>query len=371
MKFLNAFKNAKPLVKITTISGLLLCLSIPLFFIAFPHILKKQWLVEVVYLSDSENPRVITVYQEIGNSDDGSYISGYWLYLHDPTIKKPVDRIFLDRTENDIPPSPKIHLINNEVWLISTPGLTSNEKPYLKILKVDQDQFTEIPVDFLNDWNISSIIDDKIQVSNKFSELGCLDPISKKVTNTPCTYPNNQTSDTVTQSIFFLVKNTGTSIRSKLYYYHSTKSFPAAGIFAGFTSPTGTTPGWHLPDAVKMSYGSIDPAMFDSYKSAFESCETAIAIQETLLNSPFVLHQNDSICTISHHADDGKTVYLEQFNAKGKSLWKTVCPTLKSNTFASTLRVEYSNKVTVFIHPQNWVLCIDNANGNIKWQCPQ
>lgn len=371
MKFLNAFKNAKPLAKITTVAGLLLCLSIPFFFMAFPHLLNKQWLVEVVYLSDPQKPRVVTIYQEIGNSDDGSYINGYWLYLHDPTLKKPIDKIFLDRSEEDVPPSPQIHLINNEIWLISTPGFISNEKPYLKVLKVDQDKLTDMPTDFLNGWNVSSIVGDRIQLSNKFSELGCLDPVNKNINNKPCNDLQNSTSDTTTQSIFFLVKNTGTSIRSKLYYYHSTKPFPPAGIFAGFTTPNGIIPGWHLPDAIKMSYGSIDPAMFESYKTAFESCETAIAIQETLLNSPIVLHQNDSICTISHNADDGKTVYLEQFNAKGKSLWKAVCPTLKSNTYASTLRVEYSNKETVFVHPQNWALCIDNTNGNIKWQCPR
>jgi len=371
MKFINSFKKAKTSVKITAIASLVICFSIPLVFLAFPHFLKNRQLFNIIYVNNNGQQRVVSIYSETGNSDDGSYLSGYWLKLHDPEKNKPVHQLFIKYRGDDIPQFPYVYSFTNEIWLVENPGTVSTEKSFLKVIKIVDDKLTLLPTDFLQGWKIQNVYNNQITVSNSYNELGCLDVSTKNITSTPCVIENNDTTKTLS-TMFFWVRNTSTSTRCKLYYYRSTEKYPEADVFSGVPPADGTIPGWHLPDAVNMGYGKLDEDVVQAYKIKFKPYEYVGVINDSkLYNSPSILHQNDSICTFISSEDDGKTNTIYQFSSKNKLIWKTTCPKLKNTTSQYNMKVQYTTKETIVIDPVSCVFCIDNTTGNIRWQCPK
>jgi outer membrane protein assembly factor BamB len=348
--------------------------AIPLVIFFFPHALNKQYLFDVRYFTVNNQPRVITVYQEKGSSEDGDYLSGYWLYLLDPTTNKELHKIFIKRSENDVPTNPETYFFaEKEIWLIGRPGFTSGDKNFQAIVEIKNDQFTIASNDFLNGWTIGAVSGNLISLSNQYNELGCLDVMTRKISVSGCPY-DDPVYDTLppVQTSFFFVKNTPTSTRSKLYCYHTSEVFPPPGIFSGSPPQDGTIPSWHLMDAVNMNYGSLDENTVKAYQAKFEKSETIVGVNEKqLFNSPRVIFSNDSICILTCLNDDGLTNSFHQYSSSGKLIWKTDCPKLKSSTSVYSTKGIYSKAETILIHPENWVIAINNADGTIKWKCPK
>jgi hypothetical protein len=369
---MNPWNNltAKQRVRILTIC-ILPVLVVLAWIYLFPHALNKQTLVDIKYVESKGKQRVIALYQEIGNSDDGSFLTGYWLYLYDPTNNKELDKIFVKRSSNDIPQNPEMHFFGEkEIWVLGRSAFVSGDKTFTAVLEIDNDHFKAMPLDFMNGWTVQNIFSDQISFSNQYNEIGCLNLESRKISAENCeshsAFPEAPTSG------FFFVKNTASSTRSHMYYYRTSVEFPPPGIFSGTVPADGTIPGWHLMDAVNMSYGSIDQSLMEAYQAKFDTSEHLVAILEKeLFNVPKIVYSNDSICTIITLNDDGKTHSIYQIASNGQLIWKIPCPSIKSQSNVFTITGQYTLSQTVLIHPENWVLCIDNASGKVQWQCPK
>jgi outer membrane protein assembly factor BamB len=352
---------------------ILLGIGFTCIFVFFPHLLNKQWLVQVQYIEDPKNPCVVSMYQEISNSDDGAYLKGYWLYITDVNTGKEVNKMFIKRTDknNDIPPVPKMYCVQNEIWLVGDKGIYQGDRGFLTLIKLQNSQLTTMPTEFLNGWNIHStfIYNHSMEVVNPYNEIACLNMLTHQV-DAQC--PNENNAVALASHCFFFVKNTTTSTRGYLYFYKSSEPLPPAPIFAGYLQEGEPIPGWHLPDLVNMQRGLITKLDLTAYQSRFDSSETVnIVYNKELLNNPQIIFSDENICILTSTNEQNNDCYFYQFTSSGKLVWKVLCPALKKQTQAYGFNCEYKTIETIITHPMNWVISIDNSTGKIKWQYPK
>ncbi len=342
------------------------------FFIFFPHIFNKQWLVNVQYLENDHKPRVVTIYQEIGSSeDDGSFLTGYWVYFGDPVSNKELSKIFIKRKARDIPPVPQmICTSKNEIWIIEQKGIYQGDTGAVILIKNENDQLKRIPTPFLKGWIVNGASAGNVLLVNQYNETGCLNILTHEVLVPGCPYIED--SIAVKKNCFFLIKNTMSSTRSHLYYYETTESFPPPGVFAGMVEEGKPVPGWHLMDLLAMQRGAVLKSDLDVYRSAFTGSEKVTPIYEKeLLNNPVILYDEKGICILSASDDINKGCTFFEFNSTGKLIWKVECPKLRKRTAAYGFSCIYKPDETLIIHPENWVISIDNNAGKINWQYPR
>lgn len=369
-------QNKKKTIFIMTIT-FVLCLGIGSVFFVFPEMFNRKHIINIQYLDDGKNQRVITLYESISNSDDGSYLTGYWLYVCDPKTNTELDKIFIKRRDknNDLPSTPDMYCIGNEIWIVGNKGMYQGDIGFLSLIKVNNDQLELVPNDFMKGYTISSsyMWEDNLSVVNQYNETGCLDMKTHEITALCNTSEINVDTVPKPASAFFFLKNTYSSTRSHLYYYSSSKPLPPPGVFAGYTQQGVVTPGWHLIDLITMQRGFVMQEDMDAYIAQFDSSEKVVPVYtKDFLNNPNILYSNDKVCilTSTDEANPATCTFYE-FSSEGKLVWKIACPKLKKQTSAIGFICLYNTGETIIRHPQNWVLCINNADGKINWQYPK
>jgi hypothetical protein len=367
-------QNRKKLVLISVIT-VFVCLGMGVFFVVFPDTLNRKHLINIQYMDDGKAQRVITLYESVSNSDDGSYLTGYWLYVCDPITNKELNKIFIKRRDknNDLPTTPNMYAIGNEIWIVGDKGIYAGDVGFLAVLKVINDKPELISNDFLRGYTISGsyMWENTLTVVNQYSETGCLNMKTHQVSAACEEAPAD--SSLANSSTFFFLKNTASSTRGHLYYYSSSKPLPQPGIYAGYSQQGVVIPGWHLIDHIKMQRGFIMKEDMDAYVAQFDSSEKVVAVYEKeFMNNPNILYSDNKVCVLTSSEDPntGKCTFYE-FSADGKLIWKVECPELKKQTYAGSFLCYYKPKETIIRHPQNWVLSINNTDGKINWQYPR
>lgn len=360
---------------IILVFAFLLCFGIGVVFIGFPDVLNRKKLINIQFMDDGKVQRVITLYSSITNSEDGSYLRGYWLYVCDPLTGKELNKIFIKRTDknNDIPATPNMYAIEDEIWIVGDKGIYQGDVGFLSIINVKNDLLELVPTDFMKGFTISSsyMYDNNLTVTNQYNESGCLNMKLHQVDEQCAQQPVD--SSFKTSTAFFFLKNTASSTRSHLYYYSSSKPLPQPGIFAGFTQQGTVTPGWHLIDHINMQRGFVMKEDMNAYIAQFDSSEKVFPIYDKeFLNNPNIIYSDQNICVLTASADGNSgTCSFYQFSSKGNLNWKVECPKLREQTYAAGFLCSYHPGYTIIRHPQNWVLSINNADGKINWQYPR
>jgi len=367
-------KQNKKKVVIISVLTFVLCFGIGMFFIVFPDMLNRKKLINIQYMNDGETQRVITLYESISNSEDGSYLRGYWLYVCDPKSNIELDKIFIKRRDknNDLPTTPNMYSIGNEIWLVGDKGMYAGDVGFLTIIKVNNDKIELIPNNFLKGYTVSGgyMYDNNLTVVNQYNEAGCLNMETHEV-SVQCDQKID--SSLGHSSAFFFLKNTSSSTRGHLYFYSSSKPLLPPGIYAGYTQQGVAIPGWHLIDVINMQRGFLMKEDVDAYTSQFDSSEKVnVVYEKEFLNNPNIIYSDNNVCVITTCEDGnkGKCTFYE-FSSDGKLVWKLDCPKLRERTYAGGFLCYYNPKETIIRHPQNWVLSINNADGKINWQYPK
>ena len=359
------------IITVLAISSVLITVGI---FVMFPHLMNRERLIQIQYLEMNNQPRVISLYEEIASNDDGSHLTGYWLYLSDPIENKELNKLFIKRNDknNDLPTAPDL-IINDkeELWLIGAKGLFQGDQGFVRLLKITNTELTIQSTDFLKDWSISSnyIYNHQLSLVNQYNEPACLDINTHQVSE-PCSFQED--SLTQSNSCFFFVKTTQSSTRGHVYYYQTSRTPKQPDIFVGTTQEGEVTPGWQLTDVINMQRNFITQADLDAYEANFDTSDHLSKIYNTdFINNPMIIFQDKEVCVLSGSDDRnaGCTFYL--FHHSGRLVWKVTCPQLRKQTFAYNFTSIYNAKETIITHPQNWVISIDNKTGKILWQYPR
>jgi hypothetical protein len=340
-------------------------------FLLFPHVLNHQTLFGLSYFKVGDQERIITVSQETGNNDDGTYLAGYMVKLLDPATHKELDQLFIKRSHPySIPASPRVVLSEQqELWLIQVPEFVQGDTGYVCIIKIENDKLVRINAAFMHGWTFQWIGAKGAGLVNQYNEPGCLDFSSHSIVDSACVY--DQFNQPQRNSRFFFVKNTSGSNRSHLYYYRCDTVFPPAGIFAGTLEEGQTIPGWHLMDAISMGYGSLNKEELDAYSKNFTSRETLIPLyNKELLVSPYLVYESETECLVLAGEQDSKEFWYFQ-SEEGALKWKYPCPAGKNNPGLNDYQCREESKNMVITDNHNWIISLDKANGKLHWKYPK
>lgn len=310
---IDALKN-KHVTFLGTITASVLAGVAVLTFTTF-QLYKSLTFIDCIYAGTENQPRLVLASMEILRGEDGPSLRGYQLELIDLLKGASVSKVFLPRSEENIPPLPLINHINEQIiWLVQQREFIQGNMGFMAKFGIENDKIKLSESRRPDGYAVERAGQAKyVRLLNKYNEPHCYNLAESKHTEGECPagipepYENRKTA-------FILVNKTAASSRYHLYYYETDKGDP-------MNISVGSGKGQSLLYRLWFSQNRLSHEELLFYKGQMKPKDKLIEIfTSDYLVSASALYSDTEIAIYADNPTES-TQRIMCFNKQGKMLW--------------------------------------------------
>lgn len=300
-------------------------------------------------------------------------IKGYVIELVDPVANKVISSVTIKKKPDEIDRSKVFMNDKNEIYIIFSPSSTSKSKGFVEVRKINGDQIEVGSAPNMDGLIFESFEDDFAIVKNQYNEMQCLDYATGIISKAGCKHTNGNYAETMNDGTrFFLLPYDVGSTRYIPYFlnYVPDDNFydgkPGDDLYRSLQKPFTMDLAYNPDDKTR----ATDLNTFTRCTKKMKKPEYVNKIQngELILNVPNVLFETDSTWLLT--ATDNGISKFYYFNTTSL-IWSVEVPKLSEEIPNRSYILNPTQKDFIIISNDNWILCVDNDRGTIKWKYPK